>query len=439
MFCPVEMSQDLIDFDKFLNNKGILIKKEFVSEETGHDYISFQDEKLECVYTPVPFNQINDPVMSHRYEDNCSLFKAENDKISELILNDIKPSNSNQNLNFSNNSNNNICEVAEDPGFTESCLKRLQEEIYRRNTNQNTRLSFCRNKKLFTDLSDTSNSSNSKDDGFSNKAERNIVQLNRFKCLFCSKHFSHSSDYVSHLCAKDNCSGSCNKRFTQVTDLKRNAKEHVKEIRCRYCQKQFEKNKNLTKHMKIHTGGKPFSCSKCGKRFTRKQNLSRHTKVHMSIDDKPFIYKLESEQFTQVGLGLPPSRVRTRKRKEYVCKYCDKRIGHKHQFTMHLRMHTGEKPFSCSLCNKNFARKHHLMRHLNTHTNNKVLSCSQCNKRFTRSESLVNHKKLHEGIKSHECEYCIKKFISKKSLRNHLQTHVDEKPSCLQVSSIFKA
>uniref|UniRef100_A0AAY4AAM5 C2H2-type domain-containing protein n=1 Tax=Denticeps clupeoides TaxID=299321 RepID=A0AAY4AAM5_9TELE len=45
---------------------------------------------------------------------------------------------------------------------------------------------------------------------------------------------------------------------------------------CPQCEKRFSLHHQLKKHLRFHSGERPFSCSYCGKKFAEKSYLRLH-------------------------------------------------------------------------------------------------------------------------------------------------------------------
>ncbi|XP_076019323.1 uncharacterized protein LOC143010713 [Genypterus blacodes] len=75
----------------------------------------------------------------------------------------------------------------------------------------------------------------------------------------------------------------CDRRFSRSDELNRHVRIHTgqKPFQCAICARSFSRSDHLTTHTRTHTGEKPFSCDVCGKRFARSDERKRHGRVHV--------------------------------------------------------------------------------------------------------------------------------------------------------------
>ncbi|XP_047198061.1 zinc finger protein interacting with ribonucleoprotein K-like [Hippoglossus stenolepis] len=90
--------------------------------------------------------------------------------------------------------------------------------------------------------------------------------------------------------------------------------------------------------------------------------------------------------------------------KRFICSMCNKTYATSQNLDVHMRIHTGVRPFSCCQCGKKFTQSAHLKSHLSVHSGERPYACTFCSRSFIVKYSLKLHmKKCHPTVKGNEC------------------------------------
>ncbi|PIO14521.1 hypothetical protein AB205_0027670 [Aquarana catesbeiana] len=77
---------------------------------------------------------------------------------------------------------------------------------------------------------------------------------------------------------------------------------------------------------------------------------------------------------------------------------CRKSFTRKGELAIHLKIHTGERPYACSKCGKSFSYTGGLVQHQRIHTGERPYSCSECRKSFNYKGNLLQkHQRRHNA------------------------------------------
>lgn len=136
-------------------------------------------------------------------------------------------------------------------------------------------------------------------------------------------------------------------------------------------------------------------CPICKKYFRR---MATHLMKHQEVDSNLQINGLE-------------------------CNFCQKTFNTQSNLHIHLRTHTGSKPYVCRICGKAFSQSCNLVNHERIHSGEKPFKCPHCDKAFTQSGNLNNHIRLHTNEKPFKCHFCDKAFVQSGNLNSHIMNN----------------
>ncbi|ETN80534.1 zinc finger, C2H2 type [Necator americanus] len=118
--------------------------------------------------------------------------------------------------------------------------------------------------------------------------------------------------------------------------------------------------------------------------------------------------------------------------KELHCDICGAVFTTKVSLALHMRFHTGPRPFRCTICTKTFCRSSTLALHMKMHVTGHRHFCQICGRWFKSGVALADHENIHErvhtGEKPYTCGYCGRGFTQSQTLTIHIRTHTGEKP-----------
>ncbi|XP_017668479.1 PREDICTED: zinc finger protein 420-like [Lepidothrix coronata] len=280
--------------------------------------------------------------------------------------------------------------------------------------------------------------------------------------------------------SKDSCSSTSNTFRTYM---------------CQHCSYATDVQNNFRLHLKIHTDERPFVCKDCNKTFKTSNRLQKHSLLHVKNEQKLgsclYVEKcLENlELHREIHGGTCPERdfgssegsnssllgskvfgVRPDVQRDskndllaqsqpsfYQCAECRYNTYSLSNLELHIRTHTGEKPYSCTVCQMKFRTSSHLKRHRVTHFNTEHFKCRNCDYSTNQWLALKRHLASHSGegssslgtahlcehkelpVKTYRCEECGYCTAHNGNMKPHLRIHTGEKPfQCGQCALAFR-
>ncbi|BES87446.1 Hypothetical protein NTJ_00252 [Nesidiocoris tenuis] len=194
---------------------------------------------------------------------------------------------------------------------------------------------------------------------------------------------------------------------------------------CLVCKYKTHLSSAIVKHIRVHTGEKPYVCTVCDYRCVEGSSLASHMRTHTG--EKPYFCTrcdFRSRSSSQIKFHMMAHQGE----KPLKCSECGYRCIEPGGMKTHMMTHTGEKPFACNLCDYRGIKGSSLKSHMRVHTGDKPYQCSFCPFVCSNASSLKLHTRTHTGEKPYKCEYCDHQSASASSMKNHEMRHSGLKP-----------
>lgn len=166
-----------------------------------------------------------------------------------------------------------------------------------------------------------------------------------------------------------------------------------------------------------------YKCGECGITMVTKKSFQAHQKLHTKKKDQCKLQVLGSFRKCDRLLEEMKHDLEV-KGIVFRCNVCKMQVESQTALTEHLATH-----HQCMECGIAFHYACDLLVHMRTHTGERPYHCAECGAAFSKNSQLKVHSRKHVGAKLLSCRYCGASFSRLNFLTQHEQKHIHQKIS----------
>lgn len=240
-------------------------------------------------------------------------------------------------------------------------------------------------------------------------------------CPYCDKpfvaldllndHLKHGQKRVCCECGLIICKSKISKHLLDL--------HQIEKVECKICYDLFNSVGDANCHMKHYHGPKSFTCKNCGRGYRNERGLRAHWYSHSLFCCAGCGLSFENNRCYRHHRSSCKSKLKS-EFSTYECHDCGMQYDKKPSLKIHIvQKHLRVLPYVCQACGKRTSTLAHLRSHEKVHDEDRKTFECHCGAKFRTEIGHRLHLRMHSGLKPYKCTQCEETFISASRRLDH--------------------